>query len=172
MLAAACQQAEDPQRGQAPSMPMAKHSSEPQEQLQNFASGEISRRFYLVNGKKEGKMTDYFIDGKVRSERIFENDRQVGKTVFFYPSGKTKEVQYYEDGLKHGGDTTFYEDGRLQFVLPFQQGKQHGYVRKWAPDGSLTFEARYEMDTLVEVRGQKIRPDKKAMRPGPATHSN
>lgn len=142
LLASACQPPEKPTAAS--------------EQLQHFASGEVSRRYSLVEGKKQGAMIDYYIDGKIRAERNFIDDQQEGATVFYYPGGQVKETQYFEKGLRQGGDTTWYEDGRPQFVLQFNQGKKDGYVRKWAPDGSLTFEAKYAMDSLVEVKGERL----------------
>lgn len=70
-------------------------------------SGEVSRKHTEINGKKEGKMTDYYKDGKVKSERMFENDLQVGKSVYFYPTGEVKENQYYESGKLNGGILCF-----------------------------------------------------------------
>jgi antitoxin component YwqK of YwqJK toxin-antitoxin module len=133
----------------------------PVEVLQNFASGEVSRRHTEINGKKEGTMTEYYIDGSVRSKRIFKNDLQVGRTEFFYPKGQIKEVQFFsENGLKHGGDTSFYENGKPQLVMGFKDGKKDGYLRKWSPEGLLVYEARYEMDTLVEVKGEVLKKRK------------
>ncbi len=131
-------------------------NNKPVEKIQQYGSGEISRRHFEVNGKKEGKMTDYYPEGPIKSEKIFKNDKQVGRTVIYYPSGKTKEVQYYEEGLKQGGDTIWYEDGKPEFIVQFNKGKKDGYLRKWAPDGSLTYEAKFENETLVEVKGKPV----------------
>ena len=130
------------------------------EVVQNYGTGEISRRYFLVDGKKEGLMTDYYPDGSLKGERWFRNDTQVNKTTLYYPGGEVKEVQYYLDGKIHGGDTVFYEDGSPQFVLNFDRGVKDGYVRKWGRDGSLIYEAKYSHDTLVEVKGQEIIPQK------------
>jgi antitoxin component YwqK of YwqJK toxin-antitoxin module len=128
------------------------------EVLQNFASGEISRRHTELNGKKEGMMTEYYLDGKVRSKRFFKNDQQVGRTEFYFPKGQIKEVQFFnENGVKQGIDSSFYENGKPQMVLGFEEGKKHGYLRKWSPEGQLIYEARYELDTLVEVKGEVLK---------------
>ncbi len=134
-------------------------NSKPIEIVQNYGTGEVSRRYTEINHKKEGLMTDYYPDGKLKGERMFEHDVQVGKTTLYYPGGKIKEVQYYTDGKINGGDTTFYEDGKPQFLVTFTRGIKDGYVRKWGEDGSLTYEAKYSMDTLVEVKGEAIHPD-------------
>lgn len=128
----------------------------PVEKVQNFGSGKVSRRYYELNGKKEGKMTDYYPEGEIKAEKVFKNDKQDGRTVLYYPSGKTKEVQYYEDGLRQGGDTVWYEDGKPEFTVEFNKGKKDGYLRKWLPDGTLTYEAKFDNETLVEVKGKPI----------------
>lgn len=131
-------------------------NGKPQEVTQHYETGQISRRYYTVNGKKEGIMTDYYPDGSKKGERLFTDDLQHGRTVLYYPGGQVQEVQYYENGLREKGDTIWYEDGSIQFVTTFKQGKKHGYLRKWAPGGSLTFEAKYEMNTVTEINGELL----------------
>lgn len=135
-------------------------NNKPEEVLQRFGSGEISRRHYEINGKIEGLMTDYYPGGKVRARRHFKNGIQTGKTVFYYPDGRIKETQFFnEDGLKEGGDSTFYENGNLQMVIEFHLGQKNGYVRKWSETGELVFEAKYEMEKLVEANGKPVKQE-------------
>ena len=129
------------------------------EVVQNWGTGEVSRRYKTVDGKKEGLMIDYYQDGSLKAERWFKNDTQVGKTILYHKNGKIKEVQYYDQGTIHGGDTTFYETGAPEMLLNFDHGIKHGYVRKWLEDGTLIYEAKYAHDTLVEVKGEAIRRD-------------
>jgi antitoxin component YwqK of YwqJK toxin-antitoxin module len=126
------------------------------ERVERFETGAVSRRTPLLNGKKEGKMTDYYPDGKLMAERQFANDKQVGRTVIYYPNGLLKEVQHYTDGLKQGGDTIWYENGQVQFLTTLEQNQKHGYLRKWSPEGKLIYEAKYDHDTLVEVMGKPL----------------
>ena len=142
-------------------------SNQPKERVEKYGSGVVSRRFQEINGKKEGKMTDYFPDGRVKAERWFQNDKQTGRTVLFYPGGQIREVQYYLDGKKQGGDSLFYENGRLEFVVAYNREKKDGYMRKWSPEGKLVIEAKYSMDSLVEVKGQTVRLDYPANLTGP-----
>lgn len=136
--------------------------SQTYERIERFETGSVARRVQIVNGKKEGKMTDYYPDGRLKGERWFEHDRQTGRTVLYHPGGQVMETQYYADGLKQGGDTVWYDNGRPQFITWFEAGKKNGYLHKWSPAGELIFEARYEMDSLVEVKGERIRPAESA----------
>lgn len=104
-------------------------------------------------------MIDYFKDGSIWGERLFENDIQVGKTTIYHEGGAVKEVQYYDEGKLHGGDTVFYASGQPEMVIEFDHGLKHGYVRKWNENDSLIYEARFQRDTVVEVKGQLLQKD-------------
>lgn len=125
----------------------------------NYPSGELSSRHTEINGKKEGVMTEYYKDGKVKSERIFNADVQTGRSVIYYPTGKIKKVQYFEDGKVHGGDTLFYENGNPEFLRNYKNGKLDGYIRKWNVNDSIIYEAKYRNDTLIEVKGEPVKLD-------------
>ena len=129
---------------------------ETREVRENYGTGELSRVYNRVNGKIEGKMVDYYPSGAIKGERYFKDDKQEGKTTIFYENGAVKEVQYYIGGLKNGGDTLFYEGGKLQDVSEFKDDKKNGYLRKWDEDGGLVYEAKFAMDSLVEVEGKAI----------------
>lgn len=143
------------------------NSNQPVERVEKYGTGSVSRRYQEIDGKKEGKMTDYFPDGRLKAERWFQNDQQTGRTVIYFPGGQIREVQYYQDGKKEGGDSLFYENGKLEFVVEYHQEKKHGYMRKWTPDGALIIEARYSMDSLVEVKGKPVQLDFPATLSGP-----
>lgn len=135
------------------------------ERVEYFENGQVSRRSMLVHGKKEGLMTDYYNNGKLMAERNFVQGEQHGRTLIYYPDGQIKEVQYYEKGKKQGGDTLWYENGNIQFVSTLKDDKLHGYLRKWSPKGDLVYEAKYDLDTLIEVQGQPIDRNTSAAKP-------
>lgn len=135
------------------------------ERIERFENGQISRRSNIVKGKKEGKMTDYYNDGKLMAERYFVQGEQQGRTVIYYSGGQIKEVQHFENGKKQGGDTLWYENGKLQFITTLKDDKKNGYLRKWSQEGELVYEAKFELDTLVEVKGQPIDRNTSAAKP-------
>ena len=131
-------------------------ASSPEERIERYETGAVSRRVPFKNGKKEGLMVDYYPDGRLKGHRPFHQDLQHGRTVLYYPNGQVMEVQHYENGLRERGDTLFYENGQVQFVSTFKQGKKQGYLRKWSETGALIYEARYENDIVVEVKGEPL----------------
>ncbi|MBK8517512.1 MAG: hypothetical protein IPL55_14850 [Saprospiraceae bacterium] len=128
-----------------------------EEVKENYGTGQTSRTYTRINGKIEGKMTDYYPSGAIKAERYFKNDQQDSKTTIYYENGSFKEVQYYAMGLKNGGDTLFYESGKLQYVSEFKDEKKNGYLRKWGESGTLIYEAKFIMDSLIEVEGKSVK---------------
>ena len=39
----------------------------------------------------------------------------------------------------------------------FKDEKNNGYLQKWSEDGDLVYEAKFQMDSLVEVGGKSIK---------------
>lgn len=131
-------------------------ATSPQEIRETFGNGALSRTYQVVNGKKEGKMTDYYPSGELKGERWFKNDLQTGRTVLYYKSGHIMEAQHYLDGVKEGGDSIWYENGQLKFTVVFKNGKKEGRLNKWSETGEIVVDVRYEGDSLVEVRGKAV----------------
>ncbi|MBK7697678.1 MAG: hypothetical protein IPJ39_02615 [Saprospiraceae bacterium] len=78
----------------------------------------------------------------------------------YYENGSIKEVQYYIDGLRNGGDTIYYEDGKLKYVSEFKMISKTDTYASGGEDGSLIYEAKFAMDTLVEVGGEPVKQEK------------
>jgi antitoxin component YwqK of YwqJK toxin-antitoxin module len=135
------------------SLGLSQCKQEKSEQISKYASGTISKRIAMVDGKKHGEMIEYYNTGEIMSRSQFVNDKQTGKAVYFYPSGKLKEIQYLENFKLQNGDTSFYENGNIEFIVEYANGLKNGYVKKFDSTGVMYFDAKYKMDTLVEVKG-------------------
>jgi hypothetical protein len=127
-------------------------TSQPKERILQYADSKaVLRRYFTIDDKIEGEMTEYYEDGKTKLVRHFKNNVEEGTTASYYPDGKMREIQRYTNGLQQGGDTLFYQDGKPQFIVQFKDGKKNGPLQKWSPEGVLSFEAIYENDSLKTV---------------------
>jgi antitoxin component YwqK of YwqJK toxin-antitoxin module len=125
---------------------------EPKERVLYYKDSKaVMRRYFTINDKIEGEMTEYYEDGKTKLVRQFKNGQEEGTNRLFYPDGKLKETQTFVTGLKQGGDTLFYPTGKPQFIVTFKDGKKDGLLQKWTLEGSLFFEAVYDKDSLKGV---------------------
>lgn len=123
------------------------------EQVFKYPNGVVSRRIPMVDEKKHGELLEYYSSGELKSRSEFVNDQQTGKTMYYYKSGKVQEIQYFNNSKLILGDTTFYENGNIEFIAEYTNGYKNGYIKKFDSTGTMYFNARYRMDTLVEVKG-------------------
>ena len=124
--------------------------------VDKYESGDTSRIYTLINGKKEGIMSDFSLSGEIISLRNFENDVQSGKSIIYYESGALKENQFYINGRKEGADTVWHESGNINFIYQFKDGKKHGDIYLYDDNKKQTFHILYRNDTIIEVNGKKV----------------
>jgi Tol biopolymer transport system component len=125
----------------------------PQKQYIYFENGAIRREFQVIDGKREGLMTDFYPDGKKKAERYLVHDIQVGKTTIFQENGvQIREVQYYDEkGNRIKGDTLWYTNGNIEFVAQFANDKKNGILSKFDTLGQLIYSADFQQDSLIKV---------------------
>ncbi|MBK7939867.1 MAG: hypothetical protein IPJ82_23530 [Lewinellaceae bacterium] len=120
------------------------------ERIERYENGAVSRRVQIIDGKKEGKMTDYYNDGKIMAERWFKTDCRKEIQPFTHP--KSEESSFTSGEKQSGGDTIWYETAGCTMLF-FRTTKKEGYLRKWSPEGKVIFESKYHLDTLTEIKG-------------------
>jgi antitoxin component YwqK of YwqJK toxin-antitoxin module len=132
-------------------------SSKVEERVDKYPSGITSRTYKLINGKKEGLMTDYYPKGQLLSKRLFKNDLQHGVSNHFYESGAKKEVQYFINGKREGGDTVWFESGKIRYIFNFKNDLREGPMKTFDENGKLVLEVIYEKDQPKTVNGEPLK---------------
>lgn len=131
-------------------------SDKKSEQVFTYPTGEVKLRIPLVNGKKQGEMLEYYRTGEILSRSNFTNDVQTGKAIYYYRNGDIQEVKYYKNNKLDQADTSFYENGNIELIVEYSDGLKNGYIKKFDTTGVMYFNAKYKMDTLVEVKGMPL----------------
>jgi antitoxin component YwqK of YwqJK toxin-antitoxin module len=121
----------------------------------SFPEGGLSKQYYLIDGKKEGLMTEFYKSGQKRAEKYFANDYQNGITKVWYENGKLKEIQYYTNDIRVGGDTIFHENGKYSMIVQFnEKGQKNGDMIFFDTLGVKEYHAVYENDVIKIVNGK------------------
>jgi antitoxin component YwqK of YwqJK toxin-antitoxin module len=128
-------------------------SKTPTKQFIYFDNGNVRREFFVIDGKREGTMTDFYIDGKVRMVREMKNDIQIGKSIIYHEDGQTiREVQYFdEQGNRYRSDTLWYKNGKIEFFAEFANSKKNGVLSRFDTTGILIYSAKFKDDSLLTV---------------------
>lgn len=100
------------------------------------------------NGKKQGKWTKYFDNGKtVRYTGQFKDDKPYGKFVYYYESGEVQTVlEYQEDGSALA--KTYFTHGSLMAKGTFIDQKKDGVWWYFSADKLLISKENYKMGKL------------------------
>ncbi len=127
-------------------------TSTPQKHYLYFENGKIRREYIVIKDKKEGMMTDFYPDGKKKSDRFFKNDTQIGQTTIYHLNGQIKEVQYYDNiGQREKGDTLWYENGNIEYIAQFSNNMKNGLMAKFDSNQHPIYKAIFKNDSLVKV---------------------
>jgi antitoxin component YwqK of YwqJK toxin-antitoxin module len=134
-----------------------------QKQYIYYGNGAIRRAFEVIDGKREGLMTDFYPDGKKKSECFLIQGIQVGKTTIYQKDGVSiREVQYYDDkGNRTKGDTLWYDNGTIEFIAQFANDKKNGVMSRFDTTGVLLYSAEFKDDSLINVLKNGIEENKK-----------
>ena len=98
---------------------------------------------------KNGKVQDYYDDGKLLNELYYVDGKRHGEYKAYYRSGVLWTEGNYVKDLKEGLFKVFNEDGSLQTEINYSKGKYHGQSKLYDEDGLLEFDDLYEEGQMV-----------------------
>lgn len=109
-----------------------------------YTNGSTYKSIPVFEGKRQGAMLTYFLDGKLKFLENFDNNKLEGVTKRW---GIKEEYQLmaelnYENGRLHGVQKKWYASGELHKVLHLENGKENGMQRAYRKNGALY--ANYE----------------------------
>lgn len=95
--------------------------------------GDLLSRNWYLNGSRNGLCTDYWPNGKKKTETFYEMDDLIEETEYD-TTGKVINVVKLENGK--GKYTTHYPNGKLYGECNYKNGLLEGPYKFYYPDGS------------------------------------
>ena len=92
--------------------------------IRKHANGNIKISGAILNSKREGKWTSYFINGTKQSEHNYQNGILNGNSVVFSPTGNVLYQGFYLEGKQHGKWIYYTSAGKKNKEIWFKNGKQ------------------------------------------------
>ena len=136
--------------------------------------GDLTLKSNLLYGSFDGKVEEYFSDGKLRIERNYFNGMLTGTYKVYSPAGWILEEgsfvegekegvwKYYnmEDGKldrtvemrggeRNGKYTSYYKTGEVYQERLYKDDLRDGTVKIYAPDKTLMIQFEYKLDVLI-----------------------
>ena len=79
----------------------------------------------ILNGLKNGKGIQYYMDGKIKIDGNFVNDKVEGDGIYYYEDGEFYNGQWKND-LRHGKGKEYYKNGIIKYEGDFVNDKPEG----------------------------------------------
>jgi antitoxin component YwqK of YwqJK toxin-antitoxin module len=93
--------------------------------------------------------TDYYPNGKIRSEITMDGKRYYGPAYFYYEDGTLlMECSYLNDSLD-GKLVRYFETGRMKEMMFYHKNRPDSLYKLWNPQGQLLMECFYK-DSLLD----------------------
>jgi antitoxin component YwqK of YwqJK toxin-antitoxin module len=97
----------------------------------------------LVSCKNNLK-TEYYADGKIKSEETLKDGKPDGYYISYYENGKIKDSGSIVGGKLNGFCKSYYENGKENWEGIFKDGKEDGYYKKYYESGNLRADAFFK----------------------------
>lgn len=94
-------------------------------------------------GLKDGRMSIYFLDGKLSTQVDWKNNVQEGELISYYPSGKINLYSQMANGKLGGANKEWDENGQLLTECHYQAGVRSGPCLTWYSNGKPESKATY-----------------------------
>jgi len=99
-------------------------------------------------GEKFGPLTEWYLNGKIKSKTYYIDDTAEGLNELFYENGQLLQKRYFYGGKKHGQDYYYYENGNLEDDAHYKNGEFHGLCTKYYENGNIKFQAYYNHNVV------------------------
>lgn len=104
----------------------------------------------FIKGLEEGQWTIWYPDGTKMKTGHIENGLKNGPVTEWWENGKLKYVQPYVNGKKNGKWESWYDTGVKWTERDFENDMLNGKVLVWDSLGKLSKEYRYKNGQLLD----------------------
>ena len=105
-------------------------------------TGKIRGSF--IKGKKHGKWTRYYNNGKLFSISNYYLGLKNGEWVTFNKNGQYIEKGKYKNNLEDGHWVRFFENGEVNYRGKFMNGKKTGLWESYYYNGQLEYKGNFK----------------------------
>jgi antitoxin component YwqK of YwqJK toxin-antitoxin module len=97
--------------------------------------GHLFSEIMFIMGKFNGKVKQYYADGKPEFEKTYANDYMNGPSFHWYANGNKENEGNYVNCRETGVWTFWYENGQKQKEGQYKEGFEEGEWSYWDEEG-------------------------------------
>lgn len=116
----------------------------------NFFGGDqlfMTENYQL--GKKEGKATGYYQNGKIMWEKWWKQDLSNGNAIEFNPTGVVIREIFYKEGKKDGPAIFYDDNGAKTMEGSYKDDLSDGVWKIFEKDGKVKYQITYEKGEIL-----------------------
>ena len=114
-----------------------------------YPNGEIKYEVTLKDGLREGKLTEYFVGGKVSAISNWKASKLEGESIVYYENGNINQQNFFKGGVRCCESKFYLEGGILREIQYFNNtGQLIDYVKLNA-DGSKDLDINTRMVLFI-----------------------
>jgi antitoxin component YwqK of YwqJK toxin-antitoxin module len=127
-----------------------------------YFPGEILKsKVMYINGVRHGLFTDFYENGKIRSEYKYENGKIHGSYKVWNETGILIEEHNYYNDLENGFQKTFFLNGQVESEIMYIEGKQNGEYKLYYKNGRLSECCNISTENRYKIVKKKYLDDEK-----------
>lgn len=115
-------------------------------------SAAYYRKIKYKNGVPEGKVRDYYLNGKIQWEGNLKSDNPDvidGIAIWYYESGKKSQECKYINGKKDGKELIYFENGNIKELNNYKNDFLDGISLEYFENGNLFIRGEYKEDLKI-----------------------
>ena len=116
-----------------------------------YTTGKLKYEVSFVKGKKEGKITRTFSEGRIRNIAMYRNDTIIGVDSIYELTRLDATIPYLH-GKKNGSAKTYYNTGELLSETSYVDDKADGISKDFYKTRELLSEVECKNDTIVSIK--------------------
>lgn len=113
---------------------------------------KIKFKIEKLNGKRNGKLIEFYENGKIKFKTYYKDGIQNGETESFYENEMLYESYNLIDGKLNGKLYRYHKNGNLKFECQYMSGVQYGIANTYYENGDIfrTIELDDKSDYVIE----------------------
>ena len=114
-------------------------------------NGKLKSESHYKDGNLDGRKTEWYEDGEVKSVGYYDNDKLEAKREFWDNSELKSEYSFKDEKLD-GVKREFWDNGELKSLSNYKDGNLNGEKTEWHEDGKVKSVNYYYNGKLLEIK--------------------
>jgi len=115
-------------------------------------TADVIIKFQVVNGRKNGYFTSYYLDGQIEKSGFVINDENVGVWKYYYSGGQLESEGSFDDNIPEGKWISYYPNGSKKCEGDYKKGKQQGNWLYYNEKGETIYRAIFSDGEFVDLQ--------------------